>query len=374
MNNKQEISGLKFEHNKTTGLLNKRHSIALLSLVLLFACSSLKLFATDWKSAVNMKGYWQFSVGDDKKWASPDYNDKTWDRIYAPKKWEDFYPGYNGYAWYRKTFDMKPTPNNSQLKLMLGRIDDVDEVYINGVKIGQSGSFFPNFKSAYDVMRQYDIPEGILKKENNVIAIRVLDFGGEGGIITGNQIGIFYDNDVSLLTYNLSGNWKFSTYRQEGITNADFDDSGWDNINVPGRWEDKGYKNHDGYGWYRKTFILPTKPTENKLFLIVGKIDDFDKVYLNGKLIGRTEQLEKYRSYNKNDAWLLYRVYEIPQGLLRKKNTLVVEVNDKGGDGGIYEGPVGLANYSNAHVIMERGGNSQWGNILDNIKHLFNID
>lgn len=342
---------------------------------LLLIFSLTKVIASDWSSVVDFEGFWQFSVGDDEKWAEPKLNDESWDRIFVPKRWEDAYPDYNGYAWYRKTFNMRWVPDDTKLFLMLGRIDDVDEVYLNGIKIGQTGSFFPNYETAYDIERHYFIPDGILKQENNVIAVRVYDEHGKGGIVSGDKIGIFFDNDISLLSYNLAGEWKFSTFRQQRINDLNFNDSKWNDIIVPGNWENQGFKNYDGYAWYRKTFILPTKLGEEELYLILGKIDDYDKVYLNGELIGRTEYLDRYNRYNKYNAWRLYRVYKIPSGVLRKNNVLVVEVKDLELGGGIYEGPIGLATYRNAKVIEEREDDSNYlENVIEGVLRFFDLN
>jgi sialate O-acetylesterase len=314
----------------------------------------------DWTRIADLKGLWSFSVGDDMQWADPAYDHSSWDRLYVPAYWEDYYEGYNGYGWYRRSFDVRSLPANGPLVVMLGQIDDVDEVYINGVKVGQTGEFFPAYTTAYDLNRVYYLPEGLLKAENNLIAVRVFDEGGPGGLIRGNNIGIFYDNDFSLLEYDLSGEWKFTTLRERGILNAGYDDSHWDQIAVPANWDNQGYANHDGFGWYRHRFQLPASLINEELYLVLGKVDDFDKVYLNGDLIGRTEYLDEYSRYSKGAAWRLYRVYRIPRNQLKRENVLVVEVRDEQLGGGIYEGPVGLINARNANIILERNVGDFW--------------
>lgn len=78
----------------------------------------------------------------------------------------------------------------------MGKIDDIDQVYINGTLVGSTGNFPSrpetevNTGQEYDAFRGYYIPEGLLKKnQKNVIAVRVLDTGGAGGIYEG-PIGI----------------------------------------------------------------------------------------------------------------------------------------------------------------------------------------
>ncbi len=53
-------------------------------------------------------------------------------------------------------------------------IDDNDVTYVNGVKVGST--------NAYNAKRRYTVPGGVLKAGKNIIAIRVEDTGGGGGI------------------------------------------------------------------------------------------------------------------------------------------------------------------------------------------------
>ena len=74
----------------------------------------------------------------------------------------------------------------------------------------------------------------------------------------------------------------------------------------------------------------------------MGKIDDFDRVFLNGQQIGKVEDLDDYNRFNRNNSYQIYRIYKIPSGLLKNENLIAVEVLDQYGQGGIYEGPIGL--------------------------------
>ncbi|MCF8358628.1 MAG: beta galactosidase jelly roll domain-containing protein [Prolixibacteraceae bacterium] len=337
------------------------------ALLFMLLSGSAAVRAADWSYVVDLEGYWYFSVGDNPEWAAPETDVSDWDKIRVPGKWEEYYPGYNGYAWYRKDFDMRSYPDDGELFLFLGEIDDVDEVFVNGVKIGNTGGFFPDYFTAYNVYRRYAVPSGILKPAENVIAVRVYDEGLDGGIVRGDKIGIFYDNDVSLISQNLSGIWKFSTFRERDMHEPGFDDSNWDEIYVPGGWNSQGYAKHDGYAWYRKEFTLPDELSGEDLFLSLGRIDDFDRVYLNGKYIARTSDLEVYNRLRKWQAYRMFRVYEIPRGVLKKNNVLVVEVYDEQQEGGIYEGPVGLVTRRNANILIEHHDDVLWGSKVESI-------
>ncbi len=93
------------------------------------------------------------------EWISPKFDDSKWESIHVPSPWEDEgFNGYNGYAFYRKNITISSTYKDRMLYLNMGYIDDVDEVYLNGNKIGSTGSFPPNYNTAYNAERIYYIP------------------------------------------------------------------------------------------------------------------------------------------------------------------------------------------------------------------------
>ena len=95
----------------------------------------------------SLKGKWQFSIGMNEEWISPKFNDSSWETIKVPSTWEDQgFNGYNGYAFYRKNINIPSTYKGRMLYLNMGYIDDVDEVYLNGHKIGSTGSFPPELQ------------------------------------------------------------------------------------------------------------------------------------------------------------------------------------------------------------------------------------
>ncbi|HEY0740730.1 MAG TPA: beta galactosidase jelly roll domain-containing protein [Chryseosolibacter sp.] len=293
---------------------------------------------------INLKKNWRFRIGDELAWAATDYDDSRWDMIRVPSHWEDDgFNGYDGFAWYRTKFDGTLLNPNEMYSLNLGFIDDCDEVYLNGRAIAFSGQFPPKFKTAYNNERKYSLPNDIINfKGQNTIAVRVFDAFQGGGIFDG-KIGIFPLGGDKKLLIDLQGIWHFARTRSEGQT-PDEDD--WDNIMVPSPWEHQGFSRYDGFARYRKTFSLPANFTQEEVVLMLGKIDDFDKVYLNGKLIGVTNDHEPYGS---SESYQLDRVYKIPKDLLKRggSNTIEVIVEDMGNIGGIYEGRVGITTRAN---------------------------
>lgn len=109
----------------------------------------------------------------------------------------------------------------------------------------------------------------------------------------------------------------------------DFNDSNWKSIKAPGLWEEQGFIDIDGIGWYRKEIQLTESQTKANLTLHLGKVDDSDVTFLNGIEIGKTEN-----QYDKE------RVYTIDKKYLKPgKNMIVVRVEDTGGGGGIWGNP-----------------------------------
>jgi len=128
---------------------------------------------------------WLFHTGDDPRYAKASLDESTWKSIRVPAQWEmEGYPGYDGFAWYRCSFGMDPRDVRRDWYILLGKIDDADETFINGVRIGSTGHFPPVPVSAWDNQRAYRIPRRILR-ENNVLAVRVYDMGLSGGITSG---------------------------------------------------------------------------------------------------------------------------------------------------------------------------------------------
>lgn len=295
---------------------------------------------------INFEGYWKFSIGDDSDWANPIFSDSSWEEIFVPSPWEDEgFHGYDGYAWYRKHFTVSEKYENSPLYLDLGFIDDVDETYLNGHLIGASGSFPPNYVTAYSAQRKYPLPPDYINYNgDNIISVRVYDAQLGGGIMSGN-IGLFITKDMVLPEQFFNGKWKFATGDKPVRKEINYDDKGWNEIRVPGFWETQGYRNYDGFAWYRKSFVVDENLKNKKLILLLGKIDDYDQVFINGELIGSTgkwfvdKPITPLDDYYRKD-----RVYYIPDGIINQngKNLIAVRVYDGFVDGGIYEGNIGL--------------------------------
>ncbi len=311
----------------------------------------------EWRTVLDLRGQWKFELGDDSKRANIDFNDSKWEEIFVPSPWEDEgYPGYDGYAWYRKHFKLPAGTEKKALFLRLGCVDDAAEIFLNGVLIGISGSLPPDFKTAYNVDIILPVPQNTINfSGDNVIAVRVYDDQLAGGIVQG-KIGLYEPKDYVAPEIMLAGKWRFSKGDSEKWADPYFDDSSWDQIFVPAFWEAQGYPKYDGMGWYRLHFRIPADLAQETLVLLLGRIDDLDETYVNGEEIGHTGWIKSnpWKSHYDNEYREL-RAYTIPAGLLKTgtDNIIAVRVFDRGYWGGIYEGPIG---------IMTRSRYREWRN------------
>ena len=346
------------------------------SLVLIFLCAFgvVAVSAQKLREAQSLRGLWKFEIGDDARFADPSFDDSKWEEIRVPREWErEGYPGYDGYAWYRLHFAAPEEAREFQMYLVLGQIDDVDEVYLNGHMIGYQGRFPPRYETGYHVPRRYTVPPGLLQLTgDNVLAVRVYDDELAGGIVHG-EVGFFYASDQLELALDLSGKWRLFMKDDLRFAESEFDDSAWQQVLVPGIWDGYGNKEFDGTGWYRTRFRVSAKMLEEKLVLVLGRIDDVEEVYLNGKLLGRTGLWSRRRNFGEpefsGDDWASMRGYFVPPDLLsaEKENVLAVRVYDGMIHGGIWDGPLGLATRREYRMWSEN--RSRWGEVW---QELFN--
>ena len=144
----------------------------------------------------------------------------------------------------------------------------------------------------------------------------------------------------------LPNTWKFTTGDNAEFAKPGFNDEAWKTIKVDTFWEKQGYDKYDGIAWYRVRVVLPSSLKEkNQLLQAVqvslGRIDDADETYFNGKKIGGVT------------GWDIDRSYSIPFSIIQwdKENVIAVRVDDTGGNGGMYGGTHAIGDVQLADVL-----------------------
>jgi azurin len=110
----------------------------------------------------------------------------------------------DGEIWFRKTLDLPAAAAGQKGQLSLGPVDDTDETWINGVKVG-------GMLNSWDKKRLYDIPAGVLKAGKNVVAVKVVDTGSGGGLYGGaDELYLQWGQHKQ----GLAGSWKYEVSKE----------------------------------------------------------------------------------------------------------------------------------------------------------------
>ena len=166
----------------------------------------------------------KFRVGDNPAWASPSFNDTSWDVLRLDTDWNaQGIDNDNAYGWYRLHVVIPSSlkgRDSDKILLALGTIDDADETFLNGVLVGKT--------DGYDSPRRYIVDRKLVRwDKENVIAVRVYN-GDPPGLLW--QTRMDYVGFGSLYPYTASpgytalqrpgGLWRqtwFAGYFQAGI-------------------------------------------------------------------------------------------------------------------------------------------------------------
>ncbi len=143
-------------------------------------------------------------------------------------------------------------------------------------------------------------------------------------------------------------NAKFQVGDDASWAGVNIDESAWRQISNTTTWTSQGVKCENGFGWYRYHVTIPKSMLDKSdlketVDFNMGKIDDADEVYLNGKLIGKTGKFPSdaggYQS-----QWSKPRLYSVKvnSGLIKwdADNVLAVRVYNAGDPGGMFQGPM----------------------------------
>lgn len=147
---------------------------------------------------------WRNLHFDDMECSSLEYDHSDWDVMLLPTKWEQSDLGeFDGVVWFRKTIELPKEWLNKDLRVELGPIDDFDITYVNGIKIGAIEE-----EGNWQTKRNYTIPKEVNNQSRLVIAVRVNDIRGGGGIY-GNPEDMKLVNEEDLLEILIAGEWHY---------------------------------------------------------------------------------------------------------------------------------------------------------------------
>jgi sialate O-acetylesterase len=135
-------------------------------------------------------------------WSAADLDTADWKTMTLPTLWENAgYPDFDGIVWFRRSFELPENWDGGDVELHLGAADDIDTTWINGKQVGAT--------IGWSLPRVYRAPGNLLKRGANVIAVRVLDTGGGGGLYGGDDaMRLVFNAGVTTNTLSLAGPWQ----------------------------------------------------------------------------------------------------------------------------------------------------------------------
>jgi len=147
---------------------------------------------------------WKELTFKDEQCPSRSYDDSDWHAMNLPTLWERTEVGsFDGVVWFRRLVKIPPDWVHKNLLLELGPIDDIDVTFVNGARVGGH-----EVEGQWNVDRKYAVPGTVVDTTILQIAVRVIDFGGGGGIY-GNPKSMTLHPEAGEESISLGGEWKY---------------------------------------------------------------------------------------------------------------------------------------------------------------------
>jgi hypothetical protein len=141
-------------------------------------------FSATSPQTIDLSSSWKFKpepVGKMLQWQMPNLADSDWDTLHAGTRWEDQgFPDLDGYAWYRKAIDVPESWRGQQIWLILGAVNDAFALFCNGHFVNEFGDSISH--NVANIPSLANLTPFLNPGKRNVLALRVLDWGGSGGL------------------------------------------------------------------------------------------------------------------------------------------------------------------------------------------------
>ena len=139
--------------------------------------------------------------GGAKPWSAA-FDATGWPQAPTLGFWDDWgipeLVNHTGTVWYRSAVDLSPAQAAQNATLSIGRVDEVDATWVNGIFVG--GGSGGN--------RTYRLPPGALHPGSNSIAVNILNTYKQGGLLgPASAQGLHFDDGS---TAPLPGPWRYS--------------------------------------------------------------------------------------------------------------------------------------------------------------------
>ncbi len=151
---------------------------------------------------------WDVLADSEQAFARVGFDDSAWDTMLVPQLWEKVGLEVDGVVWFRTTIELPADWAGEDAVLNLGPVDDYDNTFWNGTRIGGVG---PDTANSWQVPRQYTIAGELIKPGRNLLAVRVFNVMGAGGIC-GTPEGLALCRASGGAGLNLAGDWRYQVH------------------------------------------------------------------------------------------------------------------------------------------------------------------
>ena len=215
------------------------------------------------------------------------------------------------------------------------------------------------WEMAIEIQRKTQRPMGLIQAswggttiEDWISADGLRQSGEDKDLLT--LLSLYADKPERGIAQVLAASKTWAQKNDQGVNStmpwyvADLPDLEWAEIPMPQYWERSNIDelaNFNGVIWFRKTFDVPKKLVGQDLELRLGRVNERDTVWLNGKYIADTLDASTDR------------IYQVPANILQAgTNTLAIRVVDERGSGGFnaHPGRFGLR-WNNKELISLQG-------------------
>lgn len=143
---------------------------------------------------------------------------------------------------------------------------------------------------------------------------------------------------------DLHSDWKLYLGDNFSIAEPEFNDSGLQSINLPGKLSPKKSKQ---YLWLRKSVVIPDSFKKYDSAFVLGKVWDVEQTYFNGYKIGSAGS--EYPNFH--SEWNSFRYYLIPSHTIKYNQTNIIAIRVFSNQNAEYNGVPLITTVTNAKVI-----------------------
>ena len=151
---------------------------------------------------------------------------------------------------------------------------------------------------------------------------------------------------------DLTTGWRFrpdpkNLGLDEGWHTSACHDDDWTVLEAGKRWEDQGFRDVDGFAWYRHGVDIPRLWRGKKVWLVLGGVNDACVLFCNGT------RINSYGDENERSVHSTPIIAELSRVLrLGESNLIALQVYDWGASGGLWRLPCALT-VEPAHLPLE---------------------